>query len=121
MQLNRDTIFTAFFIIVIFLGLYFFGITYSLMGKYTKEGSKIPNKEYSIKLNNKGSIRYITPEQSEKLNNNTLIDFFHKLYQLAFDRLRQRWLSLSKPDLCKRSNVIYFLSLNISDGRISRL
>lgn len=75
MQLNRDTIFTAFFIIVIFLGLYFFGITYSLMGKYTKEGSKIPNKEYSIKLNNKGSIRYITPEQSEKLNNNTLMLF----------------------------------------------
>ena len=47
------------------------------MDKYTKEGSKIPNKEYSIKLNNKGSIRYITPEQSEKLNNNTLIDFLH--------------------------------------------
>ena len=33
-----------------------------------------------------------------------ILDFFHKLYQLAFDRLRQRWLSLSKPDLCKRSN-----------------
>ena len=65
----------SFFIIVIFLGLYFFTITCSLTAKYTKEGSKIPNKEYSTKLNNKGSIRYITPEQNEKLNYNTLMSF----------------------------------------------
>lgn len=41
MKPNKDAIFIACFVIIIFLGLYFFIITtYSLIGKYTERGIK---------------------------------------------------------------------------------
>ncbi|AXI03846.1 hypothetical protein HYN46_13980 [Aquirhabdus parva] len=40
----------------------------SLFEKYHHEGSKTPNATYSIKLNNHGSIAYVTEQQNDEIN-----------------------------------------------------